>query len=69
MHSFPPVRAPKSQLAVEQPLTGGCWNLPEKRYPTSKVKEEAAARLWDGHNHDKIKSHPRQVGNPQTGEQ
>ena len=24
-------RAPKSQLAVEQPLTGGCWNLPKKK--------------------------------------
>ena len=29
MCSFLPVRAPKSQLAVEQPLTGGCWNTSE----------------------------------------
>ena len=30
MHSFSPVRAPKSQLAIENPLTGGLWNSPEK---------------------------------------
>ena len=35
------VRAPKSQLAAEQPLKGGCWNPPKKRYPMSKDKEEA----------------------------
>ena len=27
---------PKSQLAVEQPSTGGHWNPREKSYPTSK---------------------------------
>ena len=37
-----PVRAPKSQLAVEQPLTGGCWNPPEKDTP--HPNEEAAVR-------------------------
>ena len=26
-------------------------------------------RLQEGHNHDKIKSHTHQVGDPQTGEQ
>ena len=30
MHSSPPVRAPKSQLAVKQTLTGGCWNPSKK---------------------------------------
>jgi len=30
MCSSPPARAPKSQLAVEQTLTGGCWNLSKK---------------------------------------
>ena len=39
-----PARAPKSQLAVEPPLTGGCWNPTKKRYPTLKDKEEAAER-------------------------
>ena len=29
MHSSPPVTAPKSQLAVEQPSSGGCWNPPK----------------------------------------
>ena len=26
-----PARTPKSQLAGEKPLTGGCWNPPEKK--------------------------------------
>ena len=30
MCSFLPVSAPKSQLAVEQPLTEGHWNPPRK---------------------------------------
>ena len=32
MHSSSPARAPKLQLAVEQPLTGECWK-PPKRIP------------------------------------
>ena len=40
MHSSPPVRAPKSQLAVEQPSTGGRWNLPKKDTPYPKAKEK-----------------------------
>ena len=36
--------------------------------PTTKDKE-AVARRQEGHNHDKIKSLIRQVGDPQTGEQ
>ena len=40
MHSSPPVRAPKSQLAVEQPLSGGCWNPPKKDTPHPKTKEK-----------------------------
>ena len=39
MHSSPPERAPKSQLAVEQPSTGGCWNLPKKDSPCPKTKK------------------------------
>ena len=43
VHSSPPMRAPKLQLAVEQPLTGGCWNPhTKKRYPMTKDKEEAS---------------------------
>ena len=41
VHSSPPARAPKLQLAVEQPLKGGSWNHQE-RYPTAKDKGEAA---------------------------
>lgn len=39
MCSSPLERAPKLQLAEEQPLTGGCWN-PPKRDPIQG--EEAA---------------------------
>ena len=45
LHSSPPARVPKLQLAVEQSLTGGCWNAPKKRYPMSKDKE-AATEKW-----------------------
>ena len=65
MHSSSPARAPKSQLAVEQPSTGGHWDLP-KRHPTSRDKEEAAERQQEGDNHDKIKSHSQKVGDPQN---
>ena len=34
MHSSPPERAPKSQLAVEEPSKGGCWN------PLTKTKKK-----------------------------
>ena len=65
-------KIPRSQLTAEQPssttttATTKRWNLP-KRYPTCKDKEEATMRWYEGHNCDKIKSHTRWVGNPQTG--
>ena len=34
-----PERASKSQLAVEQPLTGGCWNPMKKDIPLRKTKK------------------------------
>ena len=40
MHSPPPARAPKSQLAVEQPSTGGLWNLPRKDTLHQKTKKK-----------------------------
>ena len=40
MCSSPPVRAPKLQLAVEQPLMGGCWNTPKKDSPCPKTKKK-----------------------------
>ena len=41
----------------------------QKKYLTSKGKEEATVRQYKGLNHDKIKSHTHWVGDPQTGEQ
>ena len=38
LHSSPPVRVPKLQLAVEQSLTGGHWNAPKKDTPCPKTK-------------------------------
>ena len=40
MYSSPPARASKSQLAVEQSLTGGCWNRPKKDILHPKTKEK-----------------------------
>ena len=40
MCSSPPVRAPKLQLAVEQPLTGGHWNPPKNDTPHPKTKQQ-----------------------------
>jgi len=30
VYSSPPVTVPRSQIAVEQPSTGECWNPPKK---------------------------------------
>ena len=40
MHPSPPARAPKSQLTVEQPSTGGHWSLPKKDTPCPKTKKK-----------------------------
>ena len=67
VHSSPSVRRPKLQLAAEPPLRGGCQNPTKNDSPHPKTK---AARRWqEGHNHNKIKYHTCQVGDPQTGEQ
>ena len=39
MHS-PPARAPKSQLAVDQPSTGGHWNLSKKKKKIPHVQRQ-----------------------------
>ena len=60
--SSPPVRAPKLQIAVKQPSTGGRWNPPNKDAPrpgTRSCRETA-----EGHSHNKSKSHIHQVGDP-----
>ena len=38
--SFPPVRAPILQLAVEQPSTGRGWNPPKKDTLSPKTKNK-----------------------------
>ena len=45
MHSSLPARAPKLQLAVEQPSTGKHWNPPKKDTPHPKTKKKPQ---WDG---------------------
>ena len=45
MHSSPPMRAPKLQLAVEQPSTRGHWNPPKKDTPHPVAKKKPQ---WDG---------------------
>ena len=61
----PLVRARKLQLAVDQPLTGGLRN-PPKKDPMTKDKREVTVKQYEGHNHNKIKSHTSQVGDPQN---
>ena len=56
MDTPPPVRAPKSQLAIEQPSTEGCWNLPKKYTPHPKTKIKPQ---WDSRRcANTIKSNP-----------
>ena len=45
MLSPPPVRTPKLQLAVEQPLTGGQWNPQKEDTPCSDTRKNPQ---WDG---------------------
>ena len=77
-----PVKAQKLQLAVEQPLTGECWNTTKNDIPCPKTKKKLQ---WDGRRNAKmIKSNPTylqgqipcefpvplpdpQVGNPDLG--
>ena len=59
MHSYPPGTAPKLQLAVQQPSTGGCWNPQKKKKKNmSRDKEEAARRQEQEHNHNKVNPIP-----------
>ena len=48
------MKAPKSQLAIEQPSTGGSWNLPKKDTPYPKAKEKPQG--------SRIKSNPITTG-------
>ena len=62
MCSSSPVRAPKLQLAVEQPSIGGHWNLSKKKKDT--LCPETKKKLqWDGQRGvNTIKSNPIPAG-------
>lgn len=62
MCSTPPVRAPKSQLTGEQPLTGRHLNSPQKTILLSKIKRYHNDKV--GGNNDKIKPHTSKCGQP-----
>ena len=47
MRSFPPIRAPKSQPTVEQPLTEGYWN-PSKKKKSLCPKKKKKPQQDDG---------------------
>lgn len=40
VHSSPTERAPKLQLALDQPSTGGHWDPPKEDTPCSKTKKK-----------------------------
>ena len=51
VRSSPPVRTPKSQLAVKQPSTGRCWNPPKniphvQRQRSCHSKIAGGAKSW-----------------------
>jgi len=68
MHATPPVRAPKLQLSIEQPLKGVCWNPPRKDISCLKTqKKPQQDSRWGA---IMVKSNPTCAGwVTQTGEQ
>ena len=44
MYSSPPEKAPKSQLAIEQPSTGH-WNLPKKKKDAPLAKTRSHSEM------------------------
>ena len=67
MHSSPPTRAPRSQLAIEQPLTGGHWNPPEKDIPHPNINKKPKTDARRARNMIKDKSNICQEGDSQSG--
>ena len=51
-------RAPRLQLAVEQPSTGRYWNPSKKDTPHPRTKEKP--QQSGRHDHDEIKSYTHQ---------
>lgn len=49
MCSSPPERAPKLQLCVERPLTGGCWSSPETvlHFKDKKLQRDRKIKTWE----------------------
>ena len=66
MHSPPSVRSQKSQN-IEQPLTGGHWNPPEKDIPHPNIKKKPKTDARRARNMIKDKSNICQVGDSQSG--
>ena len=60
MCSSSPERAPKSQLAVDQPLAGGCWNPPKRETPRPEKKKKLQQDSRQGEI--MIKSNPVPTG-------
>ena len=56
MCSSPPARAPKSQLVVEQPLTGDAGTH-QKSIPRVQRQRRSYSEAVRGHKHNQIKSH------------
>ena len=60
------VRAPKFQLLVDQPSTGGCCNPPKKIILLAQ-RQSSHSEWQEGHNQDKIKSYAPRVSDTQNG--
>ena len=75
VHSYSPLRTPKSKLTVEQRLTRGFWNPPSYKKQTNKQIShiQGQRRSWNkmvwAHKHVKINPTSARVGDPQIGEQ
>ena len=69
MHSSFSARAPKSQLAFEQPSTGRHWNLPQKDTPYPRTKKKPHVKFKNKIKFKKKKkrrSHKEMVGVAQS---
>ena len=65
----PPVRAPKSQLAVEQPLKGVLWNPPNKKVSHIQRQRRSDSEMVGGEQSWWNQSHTQRVGDSHIGEQ
>ena len=63
----PPTIAPKLQLTVEQPSQEDAGTH-QKNIPHMQRQGGSHSEKAEGSNLNKVKPHPRQVGDPQTGD-